>query len=253
MAWDVGRPSLAQRYYIQGLDLAMIAGDRRYGAYVMSQMSWMTVQIGAWARTGHDQRRNARQAVALARAGLNVADSAATPALAAQLHAMHARGLALLGDTDAARRMLLEAERHYDRFRADDEPPWLSIYTEAGFVTDLGRCLRDTGDTEQATKLIAQALGSVEPWKVGGRCAIQTDLAITHLLGQDFEQAAALGRDALRTATEVNSTQTLDGLRTLQHQVRPLRSASPYLADLDARISDFLARAARRHQQDNTL
>jgi len=44
MAWDVGWHSLAQRYYSQGLDLAMTAGDRPYGAYVLSQMGWMTMQ-----------------------------------------------------------------------------------------------------------------------------------------------------------------------------------------------------------------
>lgn len=148
------------------------------------------------------------------------------------------RGLALLGDAGAARRAVLAAERHYERFSAGDEPPWLGFYTEAGFATDLGRCLRDMGDTGQAAKLITRALGSVEPWKVSGRCSIQIDLAATHLLGRDLEQAAAHGRDAVRTAAEVNSTLTLDGLRTLQRQVRPLRSASP-LADLDGRITDF--------------
>ncbi|MGH3931649.1 MAG: hypothetical protein ACRDTF_16945 [Pseudonocardiaceae bacterium] len=251
MAWDVGRPSLAQRYYIQGLDLAMTAGDRLYGAYVLSQMSWMTVQIGRGARTEHDQRRNARQAVAFARAGLNVARDAATPALAAQLHVTEGRGLGLLGDTGAARRAVLAAERHYERFRPDDEPPWLGFYTEAGFAADLGCCLRDMGDTDQATKLITQALGDVESWKVSGRCAIQTALATTHLLGR--EQAAAHGRDAVRTAAEVSSTRTLDRLRTLQRQLAPLRSASPHLADLDARITDFLTRTTRRHPQDNKL
>ncbi|MGH8916804.1 MAG: hypothetical protein ACRD0H_00415, partial [Actinomycetes bacterium] len=253
MAWDVGRPSLAQRYYVQGLDLAMTAGDRLFGAYVLSQMSWMTVQIGRGARTEHDQRRNARQAVAFARAGLNVARDAATPALAAQLHVTEGRGLGLLGDTGAARRAVLAAERHYERFRPGDEPSWLGFYTEAGFASDLGCCLRDMGDTDQAAKLITQALGDVEPWKVSGRCAIQTALATTHLLGRDLEQAAAHGRDAVRTAAEVSSTRALDGLRILQRQVRPLRSASPLLVELDERITDFRTSTTRRHQQDNRL
>ncbi|MGH4019067.1 MAG: hypothetical protein ACRDT0_07485, partial [Pseudonocardiaceae bacterium] len=242
MAWDMGRHSLAQRYYIQGLDLAMTADDRLYAAYVLSQMSWMTVQLGHGAITEHDQRRNARQGVALARAGLSVASGAATPALAAQLHAMEARSLALLGDASAARRAVLEAERHYGRFRTGDEPPWLGFYTEPGFVVDVGCCLRDTGDAVHAAKLITHALDSVEPWKVSGRCAIQTALASAHLLGRDLELAAARGRDALRTAAEVSSTRALDRLRTLQRQVGPLRSASPHLADLDDRITAFVTR-----------
>ncbi|MGH3873915.1 MAG: hypothetical protein ACRDSR_26185, partial [Pseudonocardiaceae bacterium] len=68
-----------------------------------------------------------------------------------------------------------------------------------------------------------------------------------------LEQAAASGRAALRTAAEVSSTRTLDSLRTLQRQVRPLRSASPHLTDLDERITDFCTRTTRRHQQNNDL
>jgi hypothetical protein len=55
-----------------------------------------------------------------------------------------------------------------------------------------------------------------EPWRVRARCFAQTDLAGAHLLGNDLEQAAAVGRDALRTAAQVSSTRTLDRLRTLQ-------------------------------------
>jgi hypothetical protein len=81
----------------------------------------------------------------------------------------------------------------------------------------------------------------------------QTDLALTHLHGRDLEQAAALGRDALRTATNLNSTITVARLRTLQRQVHPLRSASPHLTDLDDRITGFLTRTAGRQPDDNSL
>ena len=85
------------------------------------------------------------------------------------------------------------------------------------------------------------------------RCFAQTDLATAHLLGRDLEQAAAFGRDALRTASEVSSIRTLDRLRTLQRQVRPLHSATPHLADLHDRITDFLTRTTRRQNEDSDL
>ena len=97
------------------------------------------------------------------------------------------------------------------------------------------------------------ALHGYEPWRVRNRFWVQADLASAHLLRHDLEQAAALGRAALGTAAEVSSSRLLDRLRTLQHQIRPLRSASPYLTDLDAQITDFLTRATRHHQQANTL
>ncbi|MGQ0777714.1 MAG: hypothetical protein ACT4NY_25450 [Pseudonocardiales bacterium] len=87
-AADIGRRSLAQRYFIQALDLAMRASDRLYAAQVLSEMGWMTAQLGQNAPTDHDRLRYGRQAAALARAGLTVAQDAATPALLADLHAL---------------------------------------------------------------------------------------------------------------------------------------------------------------------
>ncbi|MGH3899381.1 MAG: hypothetical protein ACRDTA_14295 [Pseudonocardiaceae bacterium] len=57
-AADVGRAALAQRYFIQGLDLAMAAGDRLYAAAVLSEMSRMTLQTGWNALTEQDRLRN---------------------------------------------------------------------------------------------------------------------------------------------------------------------------------------------------
>ncbi|MGH8919938.1 MAG: hypothetical protein ACRD0H_16675 [Actinomycetes bacterium] len=78
---------------------------------------------------------------------------------------------------------------------------------------------------------------------VRGRCVAQADLALTHLQGRDLEQAAAFGRDALRTAANLSSAITLERLRTLQWRVTPLRASSPRLLDLDERLTGFLTRA----------
>ncbi|MGH3869269.1 MAG: hypothetical protein ACRDQ4_24810, partial [Pseudonocardiaceae bacterium] len=241
-AADVGRAALAQRYFIQGLDLAMAGGDRLYAAAVLSEMSRMTVQIGHNALTEDDRLRNGRQAVALARAGLAVTQGAATPALAAELHVLEARGHALVGDAREARRAMLEAQRCYESMSPEGEPPWLALYTEAAFAADLGKCLRDLGEADQAIKLSTVAVRDYEPWRVRARCFAQIDLAGAHLLGNDREQAAAVGRDALRTAAQVSSARTLDRLRTLQRQARLLRASSPHLRELDERITVFLAR-----------
>lgn len=246
LSWDVGRHALAQRYYTQALELAMTAGDRPYAGYVLCQMSSMTAHLGHGAPTEHDRLRKARQSVALARSGLSVTRDAVSPVLASQLHAVQARGLALLGDANGTRRAVLAAERQYERARLEDEPPWLAIYTEPGFGVDVGRGLRDAREMQQAAKLIRHALDGVESWKVSGRCAIETELASTHLLGGDWEQAASVGRDAVRTAARVSSTRAVDGLRILQQQLRPLRTRSSHLRELDGRIADFLARSTRR-------
>ncbi|MGH3721829.1 MAG: hypothetical protein ACRDRI_23885 [Pseudonocardiaceae bacterium] len=243
MSGDVGRHALAQRYYIQGLDLAMRAGDRRYGADILQEASRLTVRIGENAPAGQDTLRYGRQAVALARAGLAIAQDTATPALAAKLHAVEARGFALLGDTREARQAVLAAQRCYESVSPEDAARFYSIN---GFGDDLATCLSRIGDTKQAITLSTMALNGTEPWMVRPLCLVQTTLASTHVLSRDWEQAAAFGRAALRTAASLSSTITVERLHTLQQQVHPLRSSSPHLADLDDRIADTRTRTARR-------
>jgi len=250
MSGDVGRHSLAQRYHIQALDLAMRAGDRRYGVDILQEASRLTVRIGENAPAGQDTSRYGRQAVALARAGLSVAQDTATPALAAKLHAVQARGFALLGDTRETRHAVLAAQRCYESVSPVDAA---DVYTVNGFGGDLGNCLSRIGDIEQAITLSTTALNGTEPWNVRPLCLVQTTLALTHLRGHDLEQAAAFGRDALRTAADLSSTITQERLRTLHRQVAPLRASSPQLLDLDERLTGYLTRTTPGHQDSTAL
>jgi hypothetical protein len=232
-ATDVGRPDLAQRYYIQALNLTMNAGDRLFAANLLSDMSRLTIQNATGTRC-------ARHAVALARVGITVAGKA-TPTLAAQLKALEARGHALCRDTSATRIAVLDAERYYERFRPDGEPAWLSFYTDVELAADVGRAFRDSGDSASAIQLMTRTLHGYEPWRVRSRCFVQTDLAAAYLIGDDHEHAAALTRDALTTAAQVSSSRTVSRIRALQQQIRPLHSVG--LAELDEEITDFLRRA----------
>lgn len=242
-AVDVGRHALAQRYFIQSMDLAMCAGDRIYAAHTLMRMGHLALLVGQGI-DGHQRLHHARQALALARVGNSVADGGTTPMLAASLRAVEARGLALLGDATAARRSMLEAERQFERIRPDAEPPSMG-YAEGQFTADLGRCLRDVGEQKQGIRLLTHALEANAPGRVRSRGVMESDLAAAYLAGRDYEQAAAVGREAVRTATQINSTRTLDCLRTLRRQVQPLRSSSPHLTELDDRITELLTRGQR--------
>ncbi len=244
MAADVGRHALAQRYYTQTLNLAMRSDDRLYASYVLSHMSRMTVQFGDRAAAEDGVVRNGRQAVALARAGLRVATGGSSPALSALLHAVEARGHALLGDASATRAAITAAERLFGRSRPDDEPSWLRFYTEAELSADAGRCLRDIGEIDHATRLMDHALAGYEPWRARSRCFVQTDLVLAYLRGGDMGRAAVAGRQALSAAEDVSSTRTSDRIRGLARRVRSARAKSRELVELDEAITDFLARAA---------
>jgi hypothetical protein len=241
-AHDTNRHALTQRYYIQALNLAMGAGDRQFAAYMLCQMSRLTLNIGRGVLTEHDRLRHTRQAIALARASHTVTDGKIAPMLSAMLHATEAKGLALLGDASTARTAMRHAEHCHDRADGDDVPAFLSTYREASLAADLGRCLRDLGEPAPAARLITQAIDEFEPWKVRSRCFVQTDLAEAHLIGRDYEHAAAIARDAIRTAAQLSSPHALDELRRLQRRIHPLRQDSPHLNELDQRITALLTR-----------
>jgi len=250
MSGDVGRPSLAQRYHIQALDLAMQAGDRSFGANILQEAGRLTVRIGENAPTGQDTSRYGRQAVALARAGLTIAQDTVTPALAAKLHAVQGRGFALLGDTREARHAVLAAQRCYESASPEETA---AFYAVEGFGGDLGKCLSRIGDIEHAIRFSTMALDGCDPWVIRGLCLTKADLALTYLHGRDLEQAAEFGRDALRTAADLSSAITLERLRTLHRQVVPLRSASPQLLDLDERLTGFFSRTTHGRHDGTTV
>ncbi|MCA1671587.1 MAG: hypothetical protein LC799_05100, partial [Actinobacteria bacterium] len=242
MAADVGRDALAQRYYIQALDMAMRAGDRPYAAMVLATMSRMTVRTGENAPAEHDALRHGRQAVALARAGLTVVQGLAALGLAAELHALETRGLALLGEANATRRAALAAQRCYESVSPGDELPRQDFYSEHALIADVGLGLSNIGEIKQALTLGAATLQGLESWRVRPRSLVQTHIALTHLRGRDLEHAAAFGRDALRSATDVSSTMIVQRLRTLHRHVQPLRAGSPQLRELDEQLTTFLTR-----------
>jgi hypothetical protein len=111
-------------------------------------------------------------------------------------------------------------------------------------LADLGRCLRDTGESTNAERLINHALESYEPWRARSRCFVQTDLATTHLVTNDYDRATSTGVDAVRTAARISSSRAVDRIRTLHRQVRPIRMRSTHLVTLDDEITAYLA-----HQQ----
>ena len=123
MAYDIGRHGVAQRYFIQALRLSQVAGDRAYGAYVLTSMGNQALHLGH----GHE-------AVALARAAQQGAHGAATPALRAECHVIEARGHALTGDASACRAALTRAEKEFAGADPAREPEWIRGFG-AGVLT----------------------------------------------------------------------------------------------------------------------
>ncbi|TWP52193.1 hypothetical protein FKR81_11495 [Lentzea tibetensis] len=220
---DSGRHALGQRYYAQALNLASHAGDRLYAANALAEMSRVTIDVSPG---------EAHQATALARSALQVANGDATPALGAYLHAIEARGLALLGDAKGTTKALENAQRSFDR--DGTEPDWLSFYGESDLMSDIGQCLRDTGRPQQGVAMLERALSELPEHRVTARAKTQIHIAAAYLELRDYEKADQVTGEALTAIGGLSSSRIVERVKALR------RRADKRHADLDERIADFL-------------
>ncbi|WP_313888201.1 hypothetical protein [Lentzea alba] len=219
---DSGRHALGQRYYTQALNLAVQAGDRLYAANALAEMSRVTIDVG----------QDPHHAAALARSAVQLANGDATPALGAYLHAIEARGLALLGDVKGTQTALDNAQRSFDR--DGTEPDWLSFYGASDLMSDIGQCLRDTGRPQQGVALLERALDTLPEHRVTARAKTQIHIAAAYLELRDYEKADQVTADALAAISTLSSSRIVERVKGLR------RRANRRHNDLDERIADFL-------------
>jgi hypothetical protein len=117
MAYDSGNHALGRRYFLLGLNLAHLAGDRLLGAKVLGLLSHQANFLGEF-----------RSALDFARTAKAGAQGHATPAVQAMLAAMEARALASLNDERACTAALADMERAFARISTDDEPVWMGYF-----------------------------------------------------------------------------------------------------------------------------
>lgn len=210
MTFDTGRHALAQRYYIQSLGLAHAAGDPAEAAITLSTMSFQAVHLG-----------DGREAVALARAALRTDRAGLSPALVSMLHAIEARGLALLGEAKDCSTALRAADTELERSVPGDEPAWLRYYDAAELSAHGASCMRDLNQPASAYDLAAEALAGYPETAVRSRGFARTVQAVALLGQREVEGACAAGMDALDIAGRVRSARTVDWLRDFQLRLRP--------------------------------
>ena len=208
-SYDIAAHGLAQRYFVQALRLAQAAGDRMYGAYVLSTMSRQAVYLG-----------HGREAVQLARVAQQGVGSASPPVVLALLHAVEARGHGVLGDARACGASLLRAERALETARAgDDLPFWARFFDEAQLADEFGHCHRDLQQYRTAVQHAERSLDLRSPDYVRSRLFCRVVLA-TALLGLgELDRACSVGAEAARAADGLRSARAADYIREFERRL----------------------------------
>ncbi|MFE9041114.1 regulator [Streptomyces sp. NPDC007818] len=216
-SYDIAAHGLAQRYFVQALRLAQAAGDRAYGSYVLLTMSCQAVYLG-----------HGREAVQLARVAQQGVGSAAPPVVQAMLHAVEARGHAVLSEARACSASLVRAERALEAARPGDEvPSWARAFDEAQLADELGHCHRDLQQYRPAAQHAERALQLRAPGYARSRLFCRVVLATARLALGELDQACALGAEAAQQAAEMRSARAIEYVRDFERRLEPYRDAPP--------------------------
>lgn len=218
MAYDTGRHSLAQRYFVQALRFAREVGDHAYGAYVLTSMSDQALFL-----------ERPEQALRLAQI-VRARESGVPPTVLAEAAMLEARSFAAVGDSSEACSALLRAERQFERTVVSELPAWASRFESTVLASHKGTCWVALGRPDEARQAFSLVWdqGASQPRR---RAYAAAQLAMVAVIEGDVEQACLLGTAA------AEATQGMTSHRARQHVVGLARSLRPHAGM--AAVKDF--------------
>ncbi len=231
MTYDTGAYGLGQRYLIQALGLARVAGDQPLAGEILAAMSHQAAYQG-----------EAQSAVDLARAAGQMAQRYGVQALGAEAAVMEAHGHALAGDGAQCAAALDRAERELDRADRAADPHWIGYFDDAYLSAKFGHCFLALSDTANAIKFAERSL-DMDPHYARGRAFNLTLLANSQALAGDVAAACATGRQAVDAVADLQSTRATGYLRRLRSDLEPA-AASADVQTFDQTLQPLLNVAA---------
>ncbi|MEU9848145.1 hypothetical protein [Streptomyces sp. NPDC047985] len=231
-SYDSADYGLAERYMIQALRLCAEGGDRVLGGQILAGMSHLATSLG-----------NPAEGVSLARAGIATAKSAGSPLGLMRLHAMAARGYAVLGDSQSATASLLAASKDLEASRGPtEESPWVRFLDHHYLEAEAALVHRDLNEARQAEHL---ALASVE---ANGdrrrRQAISRSVLATAFLQQNrLDEAVSTASNAVDLLAGVHSERSVQALRDFRARLAPHRGEAA-VRDFERKARPILGTAA---------
>ncbi|MFJ6566370.1 transcriptional regulator [Streptomyces sp. NPDC091292] len=224
MAFDDGDHATAQRYLIQALRLAQESHDAALGAHVLAGMADQATLTGE----PHEGQRLAQAG----RHGLAKADSSAC---LADLWALEARALAVMGDKAGTAKAVSASEKAAARVDYAAEPVWAKFIDPAYLHGEHANAFRDVGQAEHAAEHARQSIQHARAQKRARRGAMsQAALAVSHLQRRDLEAAHTAGVRTLDLARQVKSSRAVEAVRDVQRRMIPF-GGHPLVADFNER------------------
>ncbi|MFD8597778.1 hypothetical protein ACFV1L_22510 [Kitasatospora sp. NPDC059646] len=205
MSYDVGMHPSAQKYYVLALHAAKEAGDRPFGAHVLTDMCRQMIHL--------NRGEDALELIHLAQYGSRDTASARQQSL---LYAMEARAYATIGEVNrCARAIRLSEDTFTDINTGEETPNWLKFFSAAELAAENGHSYRDLAYTSDrgaamaasAEPMITKAvdLFRKDPDHVRTYAFNLVGMASVRLLQREPEEAATYCEEAVDIARKVRS------------------------------------------------
>ncbi|MGQ4515554.1 sporulation protein [Streptomyces sp. DW26H14] len=213
--FDNGHHTLAQRHFIQALNLARAGGNVELGAYVLSTMALQTLLRGYPG-----------EAIDMCQGAYERSKTRAAPRVLAFTRLIEARAHARARAPRAAARALAASESFLDQadVRSTDEPTWIGYLTHARLSGDAAEIHRDLGNPKAALTWNTRAASMPESTStrcVGIRHAV---VGTAHLQSGDLDQGLCVGQQAVAILSRVESTRARDYVRDVTRALEPWKS-----------------------------
>ncbi|MEV4683009.1 DNA-binding protein NsdB [Streptomyces kurssanovii] len=210
MSHDVGLEPTAQKYFVIAAHAAREGGDRPRAGEALSRAARQMVHLG--------RPDDALDLMKLAKSG---SGEQTLPRTRAMLHTIEAWAQASMGQGQAMRRTLGEAEELFVSDKGDVPPPsWMQMFDEADLHGMQALAYRTLADHEPSAAAIAQnhakqALQLREGGRQRSKIFDYISLASACFIADDPEQADRYARLALVSMGETSSHRTWDRLREM--------------------------------------
>nr|WP_232792672.1 hypothetical protein [Actinacidiphila yeochonensis] len=243
MSYDVGLQPIAQKYLVLALHAAKEAGDSSLGAFVLSSMSRQMIHL--------ERPDDALELIHLAQYGSRDSATATTQAM---LHALEARAYANMGLANKCHRAVRMAEDAFTDSRPDDDPPWISFFTEAELHAENAHSYRDLAYVAGRSPtyaslahpemhLAVEGFGR-DPVHQRAYALNLVGMGTVHLLMRHPEQAAHFTGRAVNIAKRVRSERVNTRIRKTTHAAVRDFGDVPEVIELAERLSEELPEVA---------
>ncbi|MBO3736640.1 Tat pathway signal protein [Actinoplanes sp. NEAU-H7] len=234
MAFDNAEHAIAQNHFRVAVKLAAEADEATMAGHVLRAMAHQAVDLGHY-RQAHDLAEASVD-------GRRYTD--ASHREKALLGVVHARALAVCGDSKKAATTLLQAETDLaDAQPGDDEPGRVFFFGEASLAHETACALRDTGDFQGAISQFRRSVRTRKATTFTRTHAVTLGyLGAVHAGLGEIDQACATWNRSLDAMQGVRSGRTRQVATDIRATLSPFRGRGiPAVTDTDARAAAYLA------------